>query len=89
MTDDRGASSEVSKTVYVAGGESSGSGTADDPWVIATADRWNEIAASINGSGEFAPDAYYMLASDIDFSSKEFVAWRNFSGRARTATAVG
>ena len=54
VTDDRGASSEVSKTVYVAGGESSGSGTADDPWVIATADRWNEIAASINGSGEFA-----------------------------------
>lgn len=81
VIDDRGASSEVSKTVYVAGGESSGSGTADDPWVIATADRWNEIAASINGSGEFAPDAYYMLASDIDFSGKEFVAWRNFSGR--------
>ena len=36
VTDDRGASSEVSKAVYVAGGESSGSGTADDPWVIAT-----------------------------------------------------
>lgn len=80
VTDDRGASSEIAKTVYVAGGESSGSGTADDPWVIATADRWNEIAASINGSGEFAADACYMLACDIDFSGKEFVAWRNFSG---------
>ena len=81
VTDDRGASGEITKAIYVAGGESTGSGTVDDPWVIATADRWNEIAASINGSGEFAPDACYMLASDIDFTGKEFVAWRSFSGQ--------
>lgn len=81
VTDDRGASSEITKSIYVAGGESSGSGTAADPWVIATADRWNEIAASINGSGEFSTDDYYMLAGDIDFTGKTFVAWKNLRGQ--------
>ncbi len=83
VTDDRGASSEVSKTVYVAGGESSGSGTADDPWVIATADRWNEIAASINGTqpGDYKVGDYYLVTNDVDFSGKNFIAWDSFSGQ--------
>ena len=83
VIDDRGASSEVSKTVYVAGGESSGSGTADDPWVIATADRWNEIAASINGTqpGDYKVGDYYLVTNDVDFSGKNFIAWDSFSGQ--------
>lgn len=83
VTDDRGASSEVSKAVYVAGGESSGSGTADDPWVIATADRWNEIAASINGTqpGDYKVGDYYLVTNDVDFSGKNFIAWDSFSGQ--------
>ena len=83
VTDDRGASSEVSKKIFVAGDEGIGSGSEDDPWQIATADRWNEIAQSINGTqpGDYKAGDYYLVTNDIDFSGKNFIAWDSFSGQ--------
>ena len=83
VTDDRGASSEVSKKIFVAGDEGIGSGSEDDPWQIATADRWNEIAQSINGTqpGDYKAGDYYLVTNDVDFSGKNFIAWDSFSGQ--------
>ena len=83
VTDDRGASSEVSKKIFVAGDEGIGSGSESDPWQIATADRWNEIAQSINGTqpGDYKAGDYYLVTNDIDFSGKNFIAWDCFSGQ--------
>lgn len=83
VTDDRGASSEVSKKIFVAGDEGIGSGSESDPWQIATADRWNEIAQSINGTqpGDYKAGDYYLVTNDIDFSGKNFIAWDSFSGQ--------
>lgn len=83
VTDDRGASSEVSKKIFVAGDEGIGSGSESDPWQIATADRWNEIAQSINGTqpGDYKAGDYYLVTNDVDFSGKNFIAWDSFSGQ--------
>ena len=60
-----------------------GSGSESDPWQIATADRWNEIAQSINGTqpGDYKAGDYYLVTNDIDFSGKNFIAWDSFSGQ--------
>ena len=50
VTDDRGASSEVSKKIFVAGDEGIGSRRRERPVADSAADRWNEIAQSINGT---------------------------------------
>lgn len=81
VEDDRGASAEMTQTIYVWDGTSLGSGTENDPWVIRTVEHWNKIARSMNAAdGEYAADAYYVLMTDVDFTGQEFVAWRSFLG---------
>lgn len=80
VTDDRGAVGKVSKDIYVIGGENNGTGTKEDPWVIFSVDRWNEIAQSINGSGEYTANGFYILITDLNFTGKPFFAWNTFSG---------
>lgn len=81
VEDNRGASAEMTQTIYVWDGISLGSGTENDPWVIRSVEHWNKIARSMNvADGEYAADAYYVLMTDVDFTGQEFVAWRSFLG---------
>ncbi len=81
VTDDRGASNDITKNIYVAGGEDVGEGTAEQPWLISTADRWNEIAQAINTStGTYTAAGYYLVTTNVDFSGTKFTAWDTFTG---------
>ncbi len=51
-----------------------GSGTADDPWVVSTADEWLLIAADMAQATPtmYKPNAHYALGGNIDFTGKKF-----------------
>ena len=58
LADDGGTDGNISRTW------DEGSGTADDPWQISSADKWNELAAAVL-SGEAVPGDWYRLTQDI------------------------
>ena len=56
-----------------------GSGTAADPYQIASVADWAAVATSINGSGAFSPEACYILTADLQFAG-DFVRLNTFAG---------
>ncbi len=81
VTDNAGATAEVKKSIAVVG-ENLGSGTQEDPWLIANVDKWNEIVAELNAGGaKYSIEAFYQLAGDIDFSGKRFTPIKDFKGQ--------
>ena len=61
------------------GGEIYGSGTAADPYQIASAAAWATVAESINKDGAYAADAHYILTANLQFAG-DFVRIQEFSG---------
>lgn len=63
--------------------EVEGKGTAEEPYLVNSVSDWNEISASMDPaveSPEFSKTAYYKILNDIDFSEKQFSAWKQFDG---------
>ncbi len=63
--------------------EVEGKGTAEEPYLINSVSDWNEISTSMDPaveSPEFSRTAYYRILNDIDFSEKQFSAWKRFEG---------
>lgn len=56
-----------------------GSGTAADPYQIASTADWATVANSINAGGNFAADACYKLTADLQFAG-DFVRIGTFAG---------
>lgn len=55
------ASSQVQSASVQAGGFAGGSGTAEDPWQVATAEQMNQVREQLDG--------HYVLSADVDLAS--------------------
>lgn len=74
---------KVTATVTYVPDEVEGKGSTEEPYLINSVSDWNEISASMDPaveSPEFSKTAYYKILNDIDFSEKQFSAWKQFDG---------
>ena len=58
----------------------SGAGTEADPYILKTAEHWNNMVVKINNDAENYASAYYKLANDIDFENKAVKPINTFKG---------
>ena len=58
----------------------SGSGTASDPYILKTADHWNNMVTIVNKGEETYQKAYYQLDANIDFNGNSVTPIKNFKG---------
>ena len=58
----------------------SGSGTNQDPYVLNTADHWNNMVAKVNKGEKQYQEAYYQLGAGIDFAGKSVTPMSTFKG---------
>ena len=58
----------------------SGSGTESDPYILKTADHWNNMVAIVNKGEETYQKAYYQLGAEIDFNNKPVTPINIFKG---------
>lgn len=58
----------------------SGSGTESDPYILKTADHWNNMVAKVNKGEETYQKAYYQLGADIDFNNRSVTPINTFKG---------
>lgn len=74
-----------------------GAGTAESPYLIASADDWNELATYGNENISDFDGVYIKLTDDIDFSSTELVAFSavksfgfkgDFDGNGKTVKGI-
>ena len=58
----------------------SGTGTEADPYILKTAEHWNNMVVKINNDAENYASAYYKLEADIDFENKAAKPINTFKG---------
>ena len=57
---------------------SGGSGTEDDPYIIATTDDMDELASQVNNGNDYS-GKFFLMTADLDFSGKTYTPVGNYN----------
>ena len=63
--------SEFSETITFTTGLFDGSGTEEDPYIIATTDDMDELASQVNNGNNYS-GTYFLMTADLDYSGKTY-----------------
>ena len=55
-----------------------GSGTEDDPYIIATTDDMDELASQVNNENNYS-GKFFLMTADLDYSGKDYTPVGNYN----------